>query len=113
MEAAERMHADLARRAKERKLEAWGQFNVSSPEKMGTQSKDMVDTRWVLTWKEVDGVKTAKARLLARGYQDPDLRNGAVDNEGCVSRRSSHLRLVSLVALEPGTQERLSPGGWF
>ena len=29
-----------------------------------------------------------------------DLRNGNVDIAGCVSRRSSHLRLVSLGALK-------------
>ena len=29
--------------------------------KMGTQPKDLVATRWVLTWKKVDGAKTVKA----------------------------------------------------
>ena len=42
---------------------------------MDTQAKDIVDTRWVLTWKEVDGRKTVKARFVAKGYQDPDLRD--------------------------------------
>ena len=47
-----------------------------------------------MTWEEVDGVKTVKARLAAKGYQDPALREGDVDAVGCVSRRSSHLHLV-------------------
>ena len=47
---------------------------------MGAQSKDMADA----TWKEVDGGKTAQARKVATGYQDPDLRNGNVDFAGCV-----------------------------
>ena len=55
--------------------------------------------RWVLAWKEVDGEKTAKARLAASGYQDPDLRMGNVDVAGCVSRRSSQLQATSLGAL--------------
>ena len=56
-------------------------------------------TRWVLTWKMVEGVKTVKARLVATGYQDPDLKNGLVETSGCVSPRSSHLQVVSLAAL--------------
>ena len=49
-----------------RELEARRQPEVFSPEEMGAQSKDPVDTRWVLTWKEVGGVKTVKARLTAK-----------------------------------------------
>ena len=57
-----------------------------------------MDTRWVLTWVEVDGVETVKARLVAKGYQDPDFRMGNVDIAGYVSRRSSHLQVISLGA---------------
>ena len=52
-----------------------------------------------LIWKEVDGKKPAEERLFAKGYQDPDIRNGNVDVAGCVGRRSLHLRLESLSAL--------------
>ena len=48
-EAEERNFADLVYKAKVRELEAWGQFKVSSPGKHGAESKDPVDTRWVLT----------------------------------------------------------------
>ena len=41
---------------------------------MGAESKDLVDTQWVLPWGEVDGEKTVEARLVSQGYQDPDLR---------------------------------------
>ena len=97
-EFEERAHADLARKAKARELEPWEQLealskrqkrgnlwqsgNVLSPVKMGTQSDDLADTRWVSTWKEVDGARTVKARLVATGYQDPDLRESNVD-KGC------------------------------
>ena len=99
-EDEERSFADLVNKAEVRELEARKQFKVSSPERMGAQSKDSADTRWVLTWKEVDGLKTAKAQSAARGYQDPDLRMGNVDIAGCVSGRSSHLELISLGALK-------------
>ena len=36
---------------------------------------------------------------MPKGYQAPDLRMGNVDIAGCVSRRSSHLQLISLGAL--------------
>ena len=70
-----------------------------SPAQPGTQPKDLVDTRWVLAWKEVEGEKTVKSRLETTGYQDPDLRMGNVDIAGCVIRRYSHLRAISLGAL--------------
>ena len=68
-----------------------GERKVYSPVRVGTQTKDVVDTRWVLSWKEVDGGETVKARLAAKGYQDPDLLVGNVDIAGCVSRRP-HIR---------------------
>ena len=98
-ESEERAHADFAQEAKVRRLEEWEQFKVSPPVKMGAQPKDSVDTRWVLTWKEVDSVKTVKARLVAKGYEDPDLREGNAVFAGCVCRRSSHQQLISLGAL--------------
>ena len=48
-----------------RKLGAREQFKIFSPEKIGTQSKDLVDMRWALTWRVVAGEKTVKARLVA------------------------------------------------
>ena len=60
-----RIFAGRVYEAKVRKLEAWEQFKVFSPGRPGAQAKDLVDTRWAPTWMEVDGVKTAKARLAA------------------------------------------------
>ena len=37
------------------------------------QSLPTTETRRVLTWKEVEGEKTAKAPLVAKGFQDPGL----------------------------------------
>ena len=48
----------------------------------------------------MDGVKSVKARLAAKGFQDPDLKEGLVETSGCVSLRSPHLRAISLSALK-------------
>ena len=98
-EAEGRAHADFAKKAKARELEAWEQVKGSPPVNVGAQFSDMVNTRWALIWTEVDGVQTVKARLVAKGYRDSNLRTGDVDIAGCVSRRSSQLQLISLVAL--------------
>ena len=47
----------------------------------------------------VEGVKTVKARLAAKGYQGPDLKEGFVETSGSVSLRPSHLQVISLAAL--------------
>ena len=61
--------------------------------------KDVVGTRLVLTGKVVDGVKTAEARLVALGYQDPDVKEGFIGTSGFASLRPSRLQVVSLAAL--------------
>ena len=93
-------HADHVRKAKTREVGAWERFKVSSPVKMGAESKEMVDTRWVPTRKEVDGVWTVRARTMAKGYQDPDPSNGNVDIAGCVSRGSPRPQLTPRGALK-------------
>ena len=74
------------------------QFKGFPPVKTGAQLKDVVDTRRVLSRKVAEGAKTAMARLVAEGYQDPDLRNGFVRMAGRVSRRWPYLQLISLGA---------------
>ena len=69
---------------------------------MGAQTTDVADTRWVPTWKEAEGEETAKERLVATGYQDPDVKDGNVGNAGCVIGRSSHQLLAPLGALRNG-----------
>ena len=96
----ERRFATEVEAAKNRELDAWGKFQVFSPVPFGTVTKDVVDTRWVLTWKDLEGKRTVKARLVARGFQDPDLAAGLVDTSSRVSVRSSHLQVISLSALK-------------
>ena len=61
----------------------------------GDVGRTAVDSQRVLKWNAVDGVKVVNARSVARGVQDPDLKDGAVDSERCVSLRSPHLQVIS------------------
>ena len=97
-EGGKRTFSDLVKTPKARELEAWEHFRVFSLVQLDTQQIDRVDTRRVLTWNQVDGVKNVNARLAAKGFQDPDLRMGNVDIAGSMSRRSSHLQVISLGA---------------
>ena len=60
-EVEERVHADLVRKTEVRELDACRQLK-SSQLRIWTQTKDVVDTQWVLTWREAEGKTTAKAR---------------------------------------------------
>ena len=93
-EEEEVAHANLAREAKAAKLADWDSLEVFKPLRAGAVRKAAVDTRWALAWKMVEGVKTARARRLAEGFQDPDLRDGVAYTSGCVSLRSSHLEIT-------------------
>ena len=86
--------------AKCRGLDAWCKFQVFSPVPQTKVTKDVVETRWVLTWKALEGKRTLKARLVSRGFKDPDLAEGLADTSSCVSLRSSHLQVISLSALK-------------
>ena len=74
---------------------AWRQFKVCPPVQMGSQTKDVVDTRRALTRKEAGSKKTVKARSLVKGYQGPDLKDGSVDIAGCVGRGWVNVQLIS------------------
>ena len=76
------MYADTVRTAQEMELDAWKQFKVSPPVKMGAQPKDVADTRWAQTWDEAEGAKMVIARVVTKGRQDPDEHNGNVDIAG-------------------------------
>ena len=72
----EKLRAALARDAKVGELDAWRQFRVFEHFKGSDVSNAVVSTRWVLARQMVDSKKCVKARPVAKGYQDPDLRNG-------------------------------------
>ena len=88
--------------AKKRGLDAWRKFQVFSAVLWRNVAKDIVDPHWVLTWMSVEGRRAIKARLVARGFQDPDLAAWLVGTSSCVSLRSSHLQAISFSALKNG-----------
>ena len=81
------MHVDSARDAKKQENNAWEQFKVLKPLKERSISKALVSTMWVITWKMADGKKSVRARLVAKGYLDPNSKEGNVGTSGCVSLR--------------------------
>lgn len=57
-------------KAKDKELQAWLDFNVfDRVEDVGQPS---ISTRWVITEKSIDGKVGAKARLVARGFEEED-----------------------------------------
>ena len=50
-------------------LTRWHQLQAFErmPKKLAT---NLIDARWVLTWKEVNGKRTIQARLVVRGFKD-------------------------------------------
>ena len=67
-------HADLVQAGKSRELAASENFDVIPSCEAGKARKQIVQTRWVLTWKMADGKKCVKARLVAKGFQGSDLK---------------------------------------
>ena len=62
-------HEDEVRKAIYDELVRWNQRGGFKrfPKK---QARNVLDSRWVLKWKKVDGMRVIKARLTARGFKD-------------------------------------------
>ena len=82
------MHAGLSREAKGQEPNTWKQSEVFAPLQEGSNSQPVAKTGWALTWKMVDGRKSAKARKVAKGYQEPYSGESDVDTSGSVSNPS-------------------------
>lgn len=84
----EKLRGNSIRAAKERAPARRGKFKVLKPASEGDPSKAIAHTRRALTWKMVENKKDVKARLVANGYQDPDLTNGFAETSGSGSLRA-------------------------
>ena len=66
-----------------------------------------------------DGRKSVKARLAAKGYQDPDIQKGIADASGRASPRSPSLQVIALRAIKKwklrsmGVRNAFSQAGGF
>ena len=96
------LRADLAMDPKVKKLDAWGSIEAFGRFKDAKIATAVVNTRRALTSELMDGEKGVKARLVAEGYQGPNVKGGTVDTTGCVSRSSSHTNVTSLGAIKNG-----------
>ena len=121
-EAEEVAYKDMVREAQEKGPDAKEPFGGPRPLKAGGSGKSVADARWVLTWKTVEGVTTAQARLVGKGLQDPDLKGRVVGPgmrghvgmcEPSLAQSSGYLSQLArkIGTLEPGHQEYLSQGG--
>ena len=96
----EREHAALVRAAEGRGLAAWQKFGVFTPVKVDVPPKEVVNSRGAPTWKVANGRTNVKARPLAKGRQEADLRHGPAETSGFASLHPSHLPAISLSALK-------------
>jgi len=89
----------IAAKIKELKSFFTNQVWEFAGEKDNKDTDRVVTARWVLTWKKTDDDKyQAKARLVLRGFQDPDLFN--LDKASPTAARLGKLTLLSLAAIE-------------
>jgi hypothetical protein len=64
---------DLVRKAKKKELSGIMKHDAMRCEKKLNCSTKSIASRWVLTWKMVDGTLDVKARLVIKGFLDPQL----------------------------------------
>ena len=76
-------------------LENWKHLDVYS--EVEDKEQVCVSTRWVVTEKYKDGEKMAKARLVARGIEETDLRDIRKDSPTC-GKDSLRLCLIILAS---------------
>ncbi len=62
-------HAAKVSAAMLKELQTWKKYGCFS-RKQRAQARNIIDTRWVLKWKYVDGERTIRARLTVRGFKD-------------------------------------------
>lgn len=84
------------------KIKEWNSFVENSVVELcsshGIDPRRVIGSRWVLTWKHVDGQveRNAKARLVLLGYQDPDL--GAFAKSSPTLTRTARSMILALTA---------------
>ena len=61
---------DIVMKAKEREMQNWIDFEVM--DEVEDKGQKTISTRWVVTEKEIDGRKDAKARLVVRGFEEEE-----------------------------------------
>ena len=83
--------------AKSRELQSW--FNHNVYVEVPNDGQKYISTRWVLTEKFVNGNKTTKARLVARGFEEDHLAKLRTDSPTC---GKESLRIVIAIIITNG-----------
>ena len=97
-EEEETKYAPPVRVAQGRGLGAWQEFDAFRFAAQAHINQTIAGTRWILIWRVIDGQTSFKARLAAKGSQDPELQQGIAEAAGCVSLRLPHLQIPPLRA---------------
>ena len=67
----EEQHAELVQAAEIKELDAWKKFDFREPRQTGKVSRQIAQTRWVLTRKMVDGQKSSRLDWWRRDTRTP------------------------------------------
>ena len=112
--------APQLRKAKESELASFAHHDAVTVVDKKLATYEPISMRWVITWKDspksfpgLPSNKIIKARLVARGFEDPEVKNKTLINSALMAGRGSNLLLLSLAALRKWTVEQMDVSGAF
>ena len=83
--------------AKQKELESWKSNNVYK--EVDDEWQPRISCRWVITSKVVNGISIAKACLVARGFEDSEVKGRQTDSPTC-SKESIRIVLAIIASKE-------------
>ena len=83
--------------AKLREMNNWKDHQVYV--EVPNEGQNYITTRWVLTEKIIDGKNGVKARLVARGFEEENLKNLRTDSPTC-GKESLRILISIIVSKE-------------
>jgi hypothetical protein len=90
----------LFQEAKQKELKCWLDTNtVKAIMKHRIHPERIMSSRWILTWKEdlnAPSGRKAKARLVVKGFQDPDI--GTLNSDSPTLTRDARMLLLQTIA---------------
>ena len=94
-------HAVAVEAAKQHELRMWDTYRATTCVEAASCEKKIISCRWVVTWKadqDAPGASRPKARLVVRGFQDPDTTNGKLLLTASMAPRVCHFIICSTAA---------------
>ena len=105
-----RVHAKDVINAKRKELRNWHALGTFRKRPRQT-AKNVVDSRWVIRWKNVGGVRSIKARLTVKGFKD--LQGNHVETYAGTASRWGQRLIVSIAAMKRWTLFSADVGSAF